>query len=309
MYLEPLKKFIIRKNPQIWDYCRAMRNPSRILTESNKRRRIAELKKLRVNNDGLSGKTGVGSLIVSLTSYSTRINTVDMAIRSIMDQTVKPDKVILYLDSNCNMKELPKKLIELQEFGLEIKTGYKDLKPHKKYFFAFKEYPDACIVTIDDDCVYPRDTIESLYCSWRSFPKAVSARRVHRISFANMQTPTSYNEWGYEWVETQPLPRKSLLATGCGGVLYPPHIFNLSDFKSDIIEQLALTCDDLWLKAVEAKQGICVVYAANDQNLPYLIAGTQEIGLAQDNVGGRANDLVFEKLLEYFDLDISDFSD
>ena len=62
-------------------------------------------------------------IIVSLTSYPARITTVHMTIMTLLNQKVKPDKVILWLAKEQfpkGMASLPKKLIALQNVGLKI---------------------------------------------------------------------------------------------------------------------------------------------------------------------------------------------
>ena len=49
----------------------------------------------RLNNNNRKEK-----IIVSLTTYNKRINTVFLTIESIFEQTVKPDKIVLWLDKN-----------------------------------------------------------------------------------------------------------------------------------------------------------------------------------------------------------------
>ena len=61
-------------------------------------------------------------VIASLTSYPARINTVYYAIKSIMLQTYKPDKIILWLaESQFENQLLPENIIELEDKGLEIR--------------------------------------------------------------------------------------------------------------------------------------------------------------------------------------------
>ena len=45
--------------------------------------------------------------------------------------------------------------------GLEIKY-IKDLKSHKKYFYAFKEFYNEIFITFDEDIFYNKNTISSL---------------------------------------------------------------------------------------------------------------------------------------------------
>jgi hypothetical protein len=74
-------------------------------------------------------------VIVSLTSYPARISYVHLAIKSLMLQSYKPDRIILWLaEEQFPAKELPKELTDLCAYGLEI-IWMHDIYGHKKYFY------------------------------------------------------------------------------------------------------------------------------------------------------------------------------
>ena len=52
-------------------------------------------------------------LIVSLTSYPARFKTLGLTIRSLLDQTVKPDLIVLWVD-HAAMASLPQSVTELE---------------------------------------------------------------------------------------------------------------------------------------------------------------------------------------------------
>ena len=61
---------------------------------------------------------------------------------------------------------MPKELKELMKRGLEIRFC-KDIGPHGKLIYALKEFPDAIVVTADDDMIYPKDWLEKLFESYK----------------------------------------------------------------------------------------------------------------------------------------------
>ena len=104
-------------------------------------------------------------LIVSLTSYPARIGKVHIAIDSLLKQTLKPDRIVLYLaDDQFPGREadLPTELLKCVERGLTI-SWCEDFKSHKKLIPALIEYPDAIIVTFDDDIYFEPTRLELLY--------------------------------------------------------------------------------------------------------------------------------------------------
>ena len=72
-------------------------------------------------------------IIVSMTSYPARINTVHLAIRSLLAQKVLPDKIVLWLcksDFPNRETDLPQTLRDVLWHDVEIRWVNEDLKPH-----------------------------------------------------------------------------------------------------------------------------------------------------------------------------------
>ena len=90
------------------------------------------LGRIKVTKNGLSDCPREVSVIVSLTSYPGRINIVYRTIKTILTQTFKPDRVILWLsDEQFKGIPLPNNLTELEQYGLEIRWC-QDIKSYKK---------------------------------------------------------------------------------------------------------------------------------------------------------------------------------
>lgn len=241
--------------------------------------------------------------IVSLTSYGKRLNTCYLAIISMMQQTLVPKKIILYIGDESSNIKLNKKLLSLEKYGLKIVRDVKDLKGHKKYYYAMKMFPESIIITIDDDCIYPKDTIENLINIHKKYPEAVVARRVHKITIQNHNI-SPYSQWIMELKDSNSQPCKSLVAIGVGGVLYPPHFASADLFDIDAIKTIALNADDLWLKFYELRHGINVVWAPNNRPHPYSIPSTKKQGLYVLNVKQEGNDKVIHDIERYFDISL-----
>lgn len=76
---------------------------------------------------------GDGDANVSLTSYGKRISSVWQTIETIGLGTVKPHRLILWLDDDAVVTDPPAPLRRLLARGLEIRHC-RDYGPHKKYF-------------------------------------------------------------------------------------------------------------------------------------------------------------------------------
>ena len=120
---------------------------------------------------GLNRKQRKEKIVVSLTSFPGRIDTLWITIESILRQTVKPDKIILWLAESQfdGLSSLPDSLLLLQKRGLTI-CFCDDLRSHKKYFYTMQKYPDDLVVLLDDDMIYPLDTIEKLMKLHHKYP-------------------------------------------------------------------------------------------------------------------------------------------
>lgn len=217
-------------------------------------------------------------IIVSMTTIPSRINAAAMVARIMLMQTVKPDTIYIYLGKEWFKDvELPKELVELESHGVKV-VYCDDLKPHTKYFYAMKKFPEDIVITVDDDILYPYDLIETLMKSYHKYPKAVSCMRAHLIKQNVDGTLMSYNDWKPR-VSGHTKPSHLLLATGVGGVLYPPHCMDEEVFNVDNIKNLSLKADDIWLKVMEWRAGTKVVKASAGIGVTLLIKDTQEINL------------------------------
>lgn len=278
-------KLILKRVPHLYAACRYLRHPSvlkRDLGSLAYRRML--LSKGPVSLKDRSGSPGV---MVSLTSYGKRLGIVHLTVLSLMGQSVRPDRIVLWLDAEEGA--VPGSLKMLEKYGLDIRYGCEDLKGHKKYFWALREFADSCVITVDDDVMYPADTVESLLAAHGRYPDAVVARRVNRMVVADGAL-APYADWEFEW-HGDDVPRDDLLATGVGGVLYPPHCFGDLAFDLGPIAGTGLGNDDLWLKANEIIYGRKVAWAPCDLPHPYAIVPDQDDGLFDGNVQGGGNDV------------------
>lgn len=239
-------------------------------------------------------------VIVSLTSYPARVKTLATVLEPILNQTYPADKILLWLAEEqfpSKEKNLPQDLKALTGRGLEIRWC-DDIKTHKKYFYTMQEFPDDVIITIDDDAVYTADLIETLLKSYSKYPKAISAMRIHKIMFNVEGDILPYNSWKKEYNHLD-MPSLQYMATGVGGVLYPPHSLPPETFNKEAIVETCLFGDDLWLKIMEVMNNIPVVLAQKHSQLK-MHQGTQESALWHDNVYEGRNDSQLSKILEKY---------
>lgn len=281
----------------------------KLLDEKNRlRMAIAEMKHLFRNSDEMGVTKDLynnESIIVSLTTHSKRIHTVYLVVESLLHQTMRPNKIVLYLDEEeFTSDTIPITLKNQQKRGLEIKY-VKNLRSYKKIIFALQDYPESIIITTDDDFIYSQDMIEGLYNAHLSDKNAICCYAARDLKTGRLSDGSiSYNQcWG---VSTQKnISSFAYSPEGCGGVLYPPHSLYKDVCREDLFMSLAPNCDDLWLKAMSLIEGNTVVIVGNYLGDLYeynvRIEYVQDIGLKNENLKGR-NDTQFEAVFSHYKL-------
>ena len=236
-------------------------------------------------------------IIVSLTSYPKRIHIVHKVIDCMLQQTLKADMIILWLAENefpGKESSLPKTLLEQKNQGLTIRWC-EDLKPHKKYLYAMKQYPNDIIITVDDDVNYDKYLIERLFKMHIHFPEAVIAGKVHYITIESSGVIRPYNEWILTCNLIKGIPSMDLFAVGSGGILYPPYCMDSELLNKNKIIEYSLYVDDVWLKFMQILKGTPVVWAETE----YKHDITSE-GLYCTNNANGGNDIAIKKLQEIY---------
>ena len=261
--------------------------------------------------EGLNRTPREKKIIVSLTSYSKRIEFIAPCVYTLLHQTMKPDMVILWLaesDFPHRNADLPQALVKLQEIGLSIEWC-EELRPHKKYYEAMKRWPDDIIITVDDDVIYPAQLVESLFKAHQKHPESVCTTRVRQIRTDENGQLLPYNDWTLFEGPGEKGPALNLLPTGVGGILYPPHCLDKQVFNKEEFKELCLFNDDLWLKLMQLKKGTPVFKL----NWPYpwitYVEGSQENSLWTINMGKNQNDLCLDKMKHYFSIKMPALAD
>ncbi|GFI48234.1 hypothetical protein IMSAGC019_03561 [Lachnospiraceae bacterium] len=243
-------------------------------------------------------------IIVSLTSYPSRIRDISKVLDSIMVQTYLPDKVVLYLsEKQFPKRKLPVDLSAYFTLGLEIHWCQDDMKSHKKYLYAFKEYPKDSIITIDDDVYYEKHMIEEFVQCIDKYPQCILARRTHLITIENDGSISPYERWWGECLHYIGIPRMDLFAVGCGGILYPPNLLTQEVLNTDSIKKHCMYADDIWLKVMELISGIPVVQVQT-RILDRFNKEFAQDGLYQHYNGNGGNDRSFHHILGIYDYSV-----
>lgn len=227
-------------------------------------------------------------LIISLTSYPARIKTAHVAINTLLQQSLKPDKIILWLakEEFPNLEnDLPQELLKLKSLGLEIEWC-NNIKSYKKLVPTIIKYPDDIIVTADDDIYYQPNMLESLYNAYLKNPNCIYVKRSVKLHLKNgYPEGISSRKYFYNHLEEPSYFNQLMGGSGC---LYPPHSLYKDCTNINIISETIPTHDDayFWSMAILNKTKIQVIGGFNE-NL-YFIEGTQGVGLIHTNQRGQS---------------------
>lgn len=145
--------------------------------------------------------------VISLTSWTARINTVAKTLFSLVQQCPNFHIVLVLAEEEFPKMtaELPENLMLFVENELiELMFVRKNYRSFKKVLFTMDKYRDVPVISADDDCIYTCNYAQELYDKWVSEKK-------HIISF-----------------------RKSKKSPGCPvgcSVLYSPKTFSTLIFE------------------------------------------------------------------------------
>ena len=247
-------------------------------------------------------------IIVSLTSFGRRIYDVYLAIESIMQGTLKPNRIILWLsEEEFKKKELPTILKKQQERGLEIKYC-KDIKSYKKIINTLKDFPEASIITIDDDLIYNFDLVENLVQAHKKNPNCIWANRIHEMTYNENGFLKNYLQWKWNSQIGAKDSRNNFFTSG-GGTLFPPHSLNDEIFNEDVFMELCPTADDVWLNAMARlqKTEICKSFTHDPMGNDFLVnVNLQADGLSSINNApqNNQNDVQIKAVFERYGITI-----
>ena len=276
-------------------YHRYLLSPVRFIAK-----RIANIILTRIlrnkNGDTKAHFNADRKIIVTLTSFPKRINNVWMVIECMLRQTAMPDKIILWLSKEqfANLEILPNSLKERISEKFEIRLVDGDLRSHKKYCYAFNEFPNEYVITIDDDIFYPPYMIEELLKAREKYPNSVIGRYCLVMNYKEDGSLMPYNEWDEDYEVGQP---NSFFGSG-GGTLFAPSELYKDTTNSELAYSLAPLADDVWLNAMARLAGLKIVIISKELLLPILTKNDER--LTQVNVYDSKNDQQINAIIDHY---------
>ena len=225
-----------------------------------------------------------GELVVSLTSYPPRFATLPLTLRSLLCQTVKPDRIVLWV-SHDDEPIIPEAVRRLTSYGVEIRTT-DDIKSFKKIIPAVRAFPDAFIVTADDDVYYGPHWLENLTLASSGRMGLIvcyQAREIQRDDQGKLQP---YERWPYL---SEPRDSATAFPVGRGGILYPPGALSSELVDEAAFLELCPQADDVWLYWMGRRAGSTFRKIQQSEGL-WDWPGSQKTALFRENLLASMND-------------------
>lgn len=238
-------------------------------------------------------------VVVSLTSFPARIHLVWRAIESIFQQDTKPARVVLALSTEeFPNRLLPRSITSQCARGLEVLWTHENMGAYDKLLPAKQAFPEATIVTVDDDTFYEPSMLSGLIAASEAAPHAVIGHR-GRVITGEPNRLTPYASWP---LASPASTGNRVLLTGVGGILYPPHSLAtaaLMDYAT--AKRLCPLNDDLWFWACARLADTAALCLGNRCWQAFDDASETE-PLYRRNVLDGMNDVQFKSVCDHFGL-------
>jgi hypothetical protein len=234
-------------------------------------------------------------LVVSLTSYPARFGTLSLTLNSILTQTVRPDKVLLWISEN-DKDQVPPDVMELNNGLIDIRFC-RDFGSFKKIIPTIENFSDCFTITFDDDVYYWSTCIDELISGYVCDHSDIVCHRAHYITVSRSGIPRQYKDWESNIRFDSASPYH--FPCGVLGVLYAPGIFHEDVCNESIFSDLCPTADDVWLYWMWRMTGHCS-RKVGKKKLIVEWPATQSTRLRQHNIGNGGNDKCITNLIERY---------
>lgn len=236
-------------------------------------------------------------VIVSLTSHRPRFATLSLTLECLLNQTVRPDHILLWIDEP-DIPHIPADVLVMKERGLEIMTTHKNLRPYNKIIHTLRLYPDALIVTVDDDTYYQRNMVEHLLANWSGDTKEIVCNMAVDVNKPENISEKIFDNWPI--IKKACYPRYDIMPFGVGGVLYPPGSLPPQTTDEALFTQLSPSADDVWLFWMARMNGV-TYRKINGQPWVTSWPSSQTVGLRVENhVQSDGNDRHIRAMIQHF---------
>ena len=265
-------------------------------------RNKARMQMLSLGDEQIIKEIRKEKLIVSLTTFPQRIYDIDVVLFSLLNQTVKPDKIILWLSREefPNLeKDIPPYILNMQKFGIDIEFC-NNLYSYNKIIHSLKKYPNDLIVVADDDVYYEYNWLEKLYNAYLENPNYIHCHRVHKIEFDENGNVLPYNKWTQCLESSNANISFDNFITNVGGALYKLELLYKDIFNDKLFMELCPKADDIWCWAMAVLNGTKINVVKDNIRRITELNYEHYVKLWQVNVKQNFNDVQLNNVLNYY---------
>lgn len=237
-------------------------------------------------------------VVISLASIEPRLGSLHLVIRSLLDQSCRPKKILIWLN-HALKSQVPAAVHALCSDQVELHFTPLN-SPHKKLVGTLELYPDELVLTCDDDMMYHRDWLRIFWEEHQKRPAAILAVRTVYLRYDQDNQPLPSAAWRKP-AEGKANPR-AYLPIGQWGTLYPPNSLSPLFKEEKLFMRLCPQADDLWFKTMALLQGTHSLPTEKKPPEPIPILGTQKVALKKTNVKQGGNTRQWRALSTHFDL-------
>jgi hypothetical protein len=223
--------------------------------------------------------------LVSLTSWTPRLESLPLVLIGIVSQTKRPKSVVVWLTTE-DLARIDKTVRDVfAVWGVEFREC-QNFGPHKKWLPLIREGVSNPFVICDDDVFYPANWLKALLDEDRN--DAYVGTRCHRMTYAADNQIRSYDHWERR-ISWTGHASHDLFITGIGGAIIRPERISNSFCDWGRIRAECPQADDIWLKAAHlAAEVPCY---KTRFTFPCLeVPESQKSGLLLSNVDKGGND-------------------
>jgi hypothetical protein len=196
-----------------------------------------------------SNSLGKKRIVVSLSTMPDRIGRLQPTLNSLLNQTRPPEEIVLAVPQfSIRQKreyKIPDYLYQIP--NLRVLRCEKDWGPATKFIAVVQDElaagrSDTLVMVVDDDRIYPRDSIELYLHYHEQLPGAA-------LCFRGGPMPRSL-DWRDCKIEVGvdlQSPKKTAVMTGCGSYLIQPRFFDESLWDYSTAPAGAFYMDDMWI--------------------------------------------------------------
>jgi hypothetical protein len=240
-------------------------------------------------------------IIVSLTSFPARIGRVWLVIECLLRQQKLPSKIILWLSQEQfpdMEKSLPQNLnFYIEHNFIDVRFVNEDLRSHKKYFYAFQEFPTDVIITVDDDLFYASTIIKDLMNLHELYPDTLCCLRAFKV-LKDGNKLAKYKDW--KLLDSATGPEHNLFHTSGGGTLYKKSFFTEEVLNKGLFTKICFYADDVWLNLMLQLSNTASIRGSYYSHLLPIKSKSER--LSDRNVSEGGNDLQIKAIINYYKL-------